>query len=265
MLSFYEYMMTEAVNKKPTFKSVIKDIYETSKLVKGFSVEQKIVFTTVNKREYAKFELAKRDFARYKGDQRDADAMHTWNRGAKETGRKLFNGFLAMFGCPKSAMNNVQDVSVRTREEILKIQFKDSNGFDWILIGTISVSPYGDAHFSLEVEVYGNVVTNQKEEVFEDYPKFVPGAILWHQFGYSMTINQYYIIESREKKTIFCREIGSKVVDGQAGYYGHEVPNTNDKDSKLFKCILRNGERVKVDGNDCSLWNGQPNYFNRMD
>lgn len=262
MVSFYEFL-TEAV-KKPTFKSTIKDIYSTASLVKGFNITQKIIFTTANSREYAKFELTKKDFANYKGDFSDLDAMHTWRLDTRATAQKNLNGFLTLFGCPKSSMNNIQNVSTNRSHEMLKVQFKDSNGFDWIVQADIMTSLYGYASLSIDVEIYGNAMTKQGEESFAEYPAFVPGAILWAQVSYTMTRNFYYIIESRDKKTIYCREIGSKVVDGDAQGYGHEVPNPHEKHSQLYKAVLR-GDSVKIDGNRAVIWNGNPNYFNSLD
>lgn len=264
MVSFYEFL-TEAVAKKSTFRNTVKDIYSTAALVKGFSVSQKIVFTIMNKKDYAKFELTKDDYPRYAGLISNDEGVATWRRETKDIAKKNIDGMLTVLGCPKANKANLKSVSTSFFEEELEIKFNDADNREWNVRFIIQTSRYGSASLIMDVEVFGDTANVNGEEVFEEYPKMIPGTILRCTFGYSMTINHYYIIESRNKKTIFCREIGSKVIEGQHGFHGREVPDATKRGSKVYNCILRNGDRVKVNNEVCYIWDGKPNYFNQMD
>ena len=264
MVSFYEFL-TEAVAKKSAFRSTVKDIYSSASLVKGFDVSQKIVFTIMNKKEYAKFELIKKDYPQFNGLISNDEGVATWRRETKDIIKKNIDGMLSVLGCPKAAKSNLKSISTSFFEEEMEIKFKGEKDYEWNIRFTIQTSRYGSASLIMDVEVYGDTANVEGEEVFEEYPKMIPGTILRCTFGYSMTINHYYIIESRSKKTIFCREIGSKVIEGQHGYHGKEVPDATKRGSKLFKCILRNERSVKVNNETCYIWDGTANYFNQID
>jgi hypothetical protein len=93
------------------------------------------------------------------------------------------------------------------------------------------------------------------------------GRILHHSWGYSMTGNDFYIIERQTPATVVAREIGSKR-DG--GFSGYEVPDVTKKGEQRVRFSIRgnapNGELYFIAGRRYArLHDGSPVRFNELD
>lgn len=93
------------------------------------------------------------------------------------------------------------------------------------------------------------------------------GDIYVETYGYNMTLNNFYqVVGLVGKQSVEVREIGSIVVDGDAGYQGTEIPAIDSfmKDAKTTTRRIVDG-RIATDHRGARLWDGEPCRFNRMD
>lgn len=100
------------------------------------------------------------------------------------------------------------------------------------------------------------------------------GDILNYQFGYSMTLNEYFQVVEVKNMTIVVRQISRRLLSGDAGYQGQEIAI---KDAFVNDILLTKRVQVNVYRENISyrvkhengylgfadLVNGE--YFNRMD
>jgi len=107
------------------------------------------------------------------------------------------------------------------------------------------------------------------------------GKIFYNSWGYDMTINDFVKVVSETDKTVMVVKMGKKVVGGEAGYTGLEVPVRLPKSNpfRLKKSINNydNSSKIELRGSDKSknssreesvswwLWDGTPQRFNYMD
>ena len=113
------------------------------------------------------------------------------------------------------------------------------------------------------------ITETQKEELALEV-----GDIGVSNWGATMTLVNFYIVEKRTAKTIWWRPIGSTVVDSdEYGQAGHKVANTMDlsPSKNVFrKKVLMSqyfGEHTVANrwGSMISKWNGKPQEFNTYD
>lgn len=93
------------------------------------------------------------------------------------------------------------------------------------------------------------------------------GRVLRYSFGYSMTLNQFFIIERQTASSVIAREIGSKTEGYLSGY---EWPDPTEKRDKVVRFYVRRhgpqGDYYFVSGDmHASLHDGSKVYYDRWD
>ena len=92
------------------------------------------------------------------------------------------------------------------------------------------------------------------------------GMILVAQWGYSMSLVDFYEVVATTAGGVTLEEIGSTTVSGTAGYSGTVVADASVRKGKFFKVRANHENRVKIsDSSRARVWNGAPCYFNQMD
>ena len=100
---------------------------------------------------------------------------------------------------------------------------------------------------------------------FKEFPEYKPGTIVYTEYGYSMTIVEFFQIVKRSGNTCYLKRIASKVVDGTDGMYGKKVAVKDTFiDNTIYSARLPK-MKYKEKHSYFWLWNGKPIYFNHMD
>jgi len=114
-----------------------------------------------------------------------------------------------------------------------------------------------------------------KADYVKDYTKAVEdvavGDILECNWGYSMSLVDYYKVIERKKKSIKLAKLETKIVEGDGGR-GKCIPTLQTKpdqyvDGKLFRIGYKYSKDVvcQVNGHSCEYWDGKPGSFDTWD
>ena len=108
----------------------------------------------------------------------------------------------------------------------------------------------------------------KSEKLEDDDPRgWNVGDILVSQWGYSMTIVDFYEIvkTTASGKTFIVKHLKDKIVSGN-GMQGKSVPVKGEYESnEEIRARVNKYNRVKIDHSSLSLWNGEPVYFDHLD
>ena len=114
-----------------------------------------------------------------------------------------------------------------------------------------------------------------KASYIKDYRKPVEnvavGDILECNWGYSMSLVDYYKVIERKKRSIKLAKLETKIVEGDGGR-GKCIPTLQTKadqyvDGKLFRIGYKYSNDVvcQVNGHSCEFWDGKPGSFDTWD
>lgn len=146
---------------------------------------------------------------------------------------------------------------------------------------TITNDPvkYNENYYKQLVKEYGVEAPVKedplKADYIKDYTKPVEevavGDILECNWGYSMSLVDYYKVIERKKKSIKLAKLDTKVVEGDGGR-GKCIPTLETKpdqyvDGKLFRIGYKYSKDVvcQVNGHSCVFWDGKPGSFDTWD
>ena len=97
------------------------------------------------------------------------------------------------------------------------------------------------------------------------------GDILECNWGYSMSLVDYYKVIERKKASIKLAKLETKIVSGDGGR-GTCIPTDKTKpdqyvDGKLFRIGYKYDNKVvcSVNGHSCYYWDGKPGSFDTWD
>ena len=99
---------------------------------------------------------------------------------------------------------------------------------------------------------------------------FKVGDVLYTEWGYSMTLVNFYKITKLINATKFMViSLGDKVVKGELGLYGTKVPDMSDVGQIEREAIVKNNNHIEIAIRSniikyAILWNGKPVTFNHI-
>lgn len=259
MLRFTEFL-NEAVDKKVTFKKFVTGIFDDLKLVKKnyTTLDKKPSFSNVDVQRatfsfenYPSYDELNKVSAMATVDERRAYAKK--KQAEYEKWHKGIAAMLDLKTHPQFKQDG-GDVYYIYKETL-------SNGFTIEYKSTLNhVNHSWRDSFVIE-----GAKAKDGDTEFKEFPEYKPGTIVYTEYGYSMTIVEFFQIVKRSGNTCYLKRIASKVVDGTDGMYGKKVAVKDTFiDNTIYSARLPK-MKYKEKHSYFWLWNGKPIYFNHMD
>lgn len=110
-----------------------------------------------------------------------------------------------------------------------------------------------------------NLGKSVKKDVQVDKPEIKVGTILCSVWGYSMTLVNFYEVTKRiGKSTLEVVELKQDMTGG--GWSGETMPVKGKYVGSPFKVRIGRTGQIKIDSSRyLRMWDGKPQYYNRMD
>lgn len=237
--------ITEA--KKPNFKALVNSMFDSAVVpLRNVGVEAL--------REGIKF---------YQGDKNVAilgfwhDRIDTDKENPNALESQIFQTLISTWN-----LQGNSDINQRGKTKTVTMETPEGNPI------TLTIDRSwgnGFASFYITVKIEGDSLASASS--FDFLPNIVPGTIYVSSYGYDMTLVDYYQVVRRSNKTIYLREIKSKILSG-GGYAGEKMPIKDDfKNDEIIRSVLSgDGDWIRIGQHKrASLWDGKPDYYNTMD
>ena len=116
------------------------------------------------------------------------------------------------------------------------------------------------------------IPANDQVEIADPHTLQV-GDFIYQQWGYSMTILDFYKVVkvSKSGKSCTLEKVKSRTVRGEAGYEGYAVPTHTPEEgtpllkSKRIQNNFKDQAHVTIEKRMAWKWLGEPKYFTLMD